>query len=113
MAKHLNRAEGSVYGRMLVLGIKIPDEIKQARLEEGFTNLIITGKNHRFPKGNIPAKTQVEFLKAIPNKVKEQMNINEVKAIAGTLKDNDAELDVTLHEINEKKKKPYKFDNEE
>ena len=53
------------------------------------------------------AKTQVEFMKALPNSVKEQMNVNEVKAIAGTLRDRDAELDTTLEEI-EKNKNTYK-----
>lgn len=51
------------------------------------------------------AKTQVEFLKAIPNSVKEQLTASEVKAIAGTLKDRDAELDATLDEINKNQKK--------
>lgn len=53
------------------------------------------------------AKTQVEFLKAIPNSVKEQMDQNTVKAIAGTLRDRDAELDESLNEIEERKKLPY------
>lgn len=50
------------------------------------------------------AKTQVEFLKAIPNSVKEQLDTNSVKAIAGTLRDRDAELDETLEEIENNKK---------
>jgi replicative DNA helicase len=53
------------------------------------------------------AKTQIEYLKAIPNSVKEQMSVNEVKAIAGTLIDRDAELDVTMKEISESQRKPY------
>lgn len=53
------------------------------------------------------AKTQVEFLKAIPNSVKEQMNVNTIKAIAGTLRDRDAELDESLTEIEENRKKPW------
>jgi|GEM_PF-887146 predicted transcriptional regulator len=55
------------------------------------------------------AKTQVEFIKAIPNQVREQMKTEEVKAIAGTLVDRDAELDVVLQEIEENKKKPYQL----
>lgn len=53
------------------------------------------------------AKTQVEFLKAIPNSVKEKMDVNSVKAIAGTLRDRDAELDQSLNEIEENRKKPW------
>lgn len=45
------------------------------------------------------AKTQVEFLKSIPNSVKEQMDVDAVKAIAGTLRDRDAELDESLTKI--------------
>lgn len=50
------------------------------------------------------AKTQVEFLKAIPTSIKEQMNEETIKAIAGTLRDRDAELDETLTEIERNKK---------
>jgi len=53
------------------------------------------------------AKTQVEFLKAIPNSVKEKMHETDIKAIAGTLRDRDAELDQSLNEIEEKAKRPY------
>lgn len=53
------------------------------------------------------AKTQVEFLKAIPNSVKEKMDETTVKAIAGTLRDRDAELDHSLTEIEENRKKPW------
>lgn len=53
------------------------------------------------------AKTQVEFVKAIPSVVREQMTVTEVKAIAGTLVDRDAELDVTLKEVEESQNKPY------
>lgn len=44
-------------------------------------------------------KTQVEFLKALPNSVKEQMNVNDIKAIAVTLRDRDAKLDESLIQI--------------
>ena len=47
------------------------------------------------------AKTQVEFLKAIPESVKAQMNPNEVKAIAGTLRDRDAEFDEVMYEVEQ------------
>lgn len=48
------------------------------------------------------AKTQVEFLKSIPNSIKEQMDADTVKAIAGTLRDRDAELDESLTRIERK-----------
>lgn len=54
------------------------------------------------------AKTQVEFLKAIPKSVREQMTQTDVKAIAGTLKDRDAEMDATLHEIEERNRQSYR-----
>lgn len=50
------------------------------------------------------AKTQVEFLKAMPNSLKEQLDETAIKAIAGTLRDRDAELDETLSDIEEKRK---------
>ena len=53
------------------------------------------------------AKTQVEFIKAIPNSVKEQLSVNEVKAIAGTLQDRDAELDLSMKEIEDRRKRAY------
>ena len=46
-------------------------------------------------------RVQVQFLNALPNDVKSKININEIKAMAGTLKDKYAELDVTLAEIKE------------
>ena len=46
------------------------------------------------------AKTQVEFLKSIPNSIKEKMDADTVKAIAGTLRDRDAELDESLTKID-------------
>lgn len=53
------------------------------------------------------AKTQVEFLKSIPNSVKEKLDQDSIKAIAGTLRDRDAELDETLTDID-RKSKSYK-----
>ncbi len=55
------------------------------------------------------AKVQVEFMKAIPNSVKEQLKVEEVKAIAGTLRDRDAELDEVMHEVEQKGKQTYKI----
>ena len=50
------------------------------------------------------AKTQVAYIQSIPNTIKEQMSVNEVKAIAGTLVDRDAELDNSLAEIRQNQK---------
>ncbi len=55
------------------------------------------------------AKVQVEYVKAIPKHVKESMTVNEVKAIAGTLIDRDADLDASLYEIEQSKKRPYQI----
>ena len=48
------------------------------------------------------AKTQVEFIKSLPNEVKKSLDVDSVKAIAGTLRDRDAELDESLTEIERK-----------
>jgi len=53
------------------------------------------------------AKTQVEFLKCIPEGLKQKMDEDTIKAIAGTLRDRDAELDETLNHID-KTKNVYK-----
>ena len=50
------------------------------------------------------AKTQVEFLKSIPDDMKRSLGTEGIKAIAGTLKDRDAELDVSLNEIEHQSK---------
>lgn len=55
------------------------------------------------------AKVQVEYVKAVPSHIKEQMTLVEVKAIAGVLIDRDAELDQTMIEISESNKKPYEL----
>ena len=55
------------------------------------------------------AKVQVEYVKAVPAHIKEQMTLVEVKAIAGVLIDRDAELDQTLIEIEENQKKPVEL----
>lgn len=53
------------------------------------------------------AKTQVEFLKVLPPEVRNKLRTEEVKAIAGTLQDRDADLDLSLHEIKENQEKVY------
>lgn len=54
------------------------------------------------------AKTQVAYIQSLPTTIKEQMSVSEVKAIAGTLVDRDAEMDVTMIEIEESRKRGYK-----
>ena len=53
------------------------------------------------------AKTQVEVLKVLPEGIKKQMQESDVKAIAGTLVDRDAELDKSLHEVSVSQSKGY------
>jgi hypothetical protein len=89
------RAEAMDTIRMLKQG-KI--DVKTAQTIKGCLDTVID-----------TAKTQVEFLKAVPKAVKDQLTAVEVKAIAGTLKDRDAELDATFHEIEERNKIPYGF----
>ena len=71
-------------------------DVKTAQAAKGLLDTVID-----------TAKTQVEFLKALPTSVKEQLQTSDVKAIAGTLRDRDAELDKTLDDIEEGRKKPY------
>lgn len=54
------------------------------------------------------AKTQVAYIQSIPTTIKEQMSVTEVKAIAGTLVDRDAELDTSLANIRESQKQTYR-----
>jgi len=49
------------------------------------------------------ARVQVDFLRVIPEEVKKQMNAESIKAIAGTLRDRDAELDESLTAIERAK----------
>lgn len=77
--------------RMLKEGLL---EVKDAQTIKGLLDPVID-----------TAKTQVEFLKAIPDSVKSEMSVDEVKAIAGTLQDRDAELDITIKQIEDNKYK--------
>jgi len=70
-------------------------EVKDAQTIKDLLNTVID-----------TAKVQVEFLKAIPNSAKEKLSKDEIKAIAGTLKDRDAEMDLTMQEIEKNNKKP-------
>jgi len=55
------------------------------------------------------AKTEVEFLKAIPNSIKEKMSFGNTNILIDTFKDKEAELENTLKELAEKRK-TYVFD---
>ena len=63
-------------------------DIKKATTVKGLLDTVID-----------TAKAQTEFLKTISPNVKDEMTKDEVKAIAGTLVDRDAELDKTLSEV--------------
>jgi len=65
-------------------------DLKKAREIKGLLDTIID-----------VAKTQVEFIKSIPDNMKRELKTDDIKAIAGTLKDRDAELDASLHEIEQ------------
>lgn len=54
MGAHLGRTEGTICQRMKLLGIELPAEVKQKRLQQSFKNLEESGKMSRFPKGNVP-----------------------------------------------------------
>jgi hypothetical protein len=71
-------------------------DLKQANAIKDLLNVV-----------NDVAKTQVAFLQTLPKAVRDNMSITEVKAIAGTLKDRDADLDKTLHDIQESRSIPY------
>lgn len=42
------------------------------------------------------AKVQIEFVKALPNSVKEKMTHHDLKQMVGTINDKDAEINETL-----------------
>ena len=74
-------------------------DVKQASTIKDLCNTIID-----------VAKVQVEFIKAIPPQVKAEINKTEVKAMAGTLVDRDAELDIFLKQIEDSNKSIVKED---
>lgn len=55
MAIKLNRALGSVAGRMRALGLKVPEHIKKQRFEKSYARLAESGKASRFKKGHTPS----------------------------------------------------------
>lgn len=54
LADSLGRAMGSVAGRVKLLGLVVPDEIKKQRHIDSFKTLAESGKISRFKKGHIP-----------------------------------------------------------
>lgn len=71
-------------------------DVKVAKEIRGFLDTVVD-----------TAKTQVDFLNALPDNVKGEMSGTEVKAIAGTLRDRDAELDESLAVIEQKGSETY------
>ncbi len=67
-------------------------DVKTAREIKGLLDVVID-----------TAKTQVDFINALPESIKESMNETTIKAIAGTLRDRDAELDESLATIESNK----------
>lgn len=71
-------------------------DLKQANAIKDLLNVV-----------NDVAKAQVAFLQTLPKSVRESMTITDIKAIAGTLQDRDAELDITMKEIRDGQAIPY------
>lgn len=63
-------------------------DVKQAQEVRGLLGTIID-----------TAKTEVDFIKAIPDDVKKQMSHDQLKAIASTVEDKDTSLDQSLAAI--------------
>lgn len=53
------------------------------------------------------AKVQVEFIKTLSPETRQ--DLDEIKVIAGTLRNPDAEMDKALKEVDERNKQPYQF----
>lgn len=73
-------------------------DVKTAQEIRGLLNTVID-----------TARTQVSFIAALPDNVKAQMSTDEVKAIAGTLSDRDAEMDITMRQIEISKNRTYEL----
>lgn len=52
-------------------------------------------------------KTQVEFLKAIPNSIKEQMDFVDITCLAAPLDSPALRIDKTMIEIEKRNREPY------
>lgn len=68
-------------------------DVKTAAEIRGHLNVIID-----------TAKTEVEFIKALPDHIKKGLSQIQVLTIVSTLEDKDKALDTTLKEIKEKNK---------
>ena len=75
-------------------------DVKTAQEIRGLLNTVID-----------TARTQVSFINALPDNVRSQLSADEVKAIAGTLTDRDAEMDITMRQIEKSQKRPYEIGN--
>jgi hypothetical protein len=66
-------------------------DVRTAKEIKGFLGIIVDC-----------ARTQNDFLNALPKHIKDQLPKENILAIAGTLRDRDAELDESLTEIENK-----------
>ena len=72
-------------------------DVKTAQAIKGLLDTIIDN-----------GKTQVEYLKAIPNSIKEQMKMTDVICLAAPLDSPDIRMDQTMEEIRKRNMEPYK-----
>lgn len=56
------------------------------------------------------AKTEIDFLRVIPDDIKNDIGADGVKAIGATVQDKDADLDLSLKQI-EKQQNSYEHPN--
>jgi len=70
IANKLNRATGSVVGRIHCLGLKIPQDIILQRRLKSYKHITESGKASRFKKGHIPANKGKKMDKDVYNKIK-------------------------------------------
>lgn len=71
-------------------------DVKTAQAIKGLLDTIIDS-----------GKTQEEFLKAIPNCIKEQMKMTDIICLAAPLDSPDIRMDQTMQEIRERNSHPY------
>ena len=57
------------------------------------------------------ARVQNDFIRALPKSISDKITFEDVKGIVGAVKNADAEIDLTLDEINKNKNK-YLFDKD-
>jgi hypothetical protein len=54
-------------------------------------------------------KSQVDFISSLPKQIRDGLTIDQVLEFAVAYKNEEAELDKTLTEIDKKNKEPYKL----